>query len=248
LQSQNSLIEGEESFRTALERFRIFLGLPENVHIEVEEAAPSFVEVDYDVDSAVEVAMKNRLDVLNRTEQLQDVERSLRIARNGLLPDLNLDLSYGNAVDTAPAFDRSDIDNGSWSVGLTLGLPVDRLSERNAYRSAQIAYGRAKRDYERFLQELAVEIRSTFRGLVRGKQSLEIQRQLIEDQERNAKIAQIRLERGEVSNREVIDAQESLLEARNGLIQDQVDYEIARLTLLRDLGILFIDEHGMWTQ
>jgi outer membrane protein TolC len=248
LESENDLIEAEENYRLALDRFRIFLGLPENVHVDVVDAAPDFVEVDYDVDSAVEVALANRLDVINRTEQLADVERALSIAENGLLPDLNLELGYGIASDVVPIWERSDVDNGTWRLGLSLDLPVDQLDERNAYRSAQIAYGRAKRDYERFLQELAVEVRSTFRGLVRRKQSMDIQRQLISDQERNVTIAQIRLERGEVSNREVIEAQESLLQARNSLIQEQVDYEIARLSLLRDLGILFIDEHGMWTE
>lgn len=248
LESQNTLIETSEGYGAALDRFRIFLGLPENVRIEVEEQAPTFVTVDYDVDSAVEVALANRLDVLTRTEQLEDVERSVRIARNGLLPNLDFDASYGVASDTVPIGDSTRFDNGSWSLGFNLELPVDRLNERNAYRSAQISYSRAKREYENFLQDLVVDIRSTFRGLVRSTQSLDIQRQLIADQERNVKIAQIQLERGEVSNREVLDAQESLLQARNRLIQEQVDYEIARLSLIRDLGVLFIDENGMWIE
>lgn len=246
LTSKNSLIEAQESYRLELDRFRIYLGLPETVHIDVRESGPAYIEVDYDVDSAVKVALVNRLDVKNRTEQLEDVERSVRISKNGLLPDVNLDLSYGLSGVADPAFVHQHIDNDVWSLGVNVDLPVDRLNERNSYRTALLHFGRAKRDYELFLQGLVVEVRSTFRGLVRRTQSLEIQRQLIEDQERNVKIARIRLEQGEVSNREVIEAQESLLDARNALIQEQVDYEIARLGLLRDLGILFIDEHGMW--
>jgi hypothetical protein len=38
----------------------------------------------------------------------------------------------------------------------------------------------------------------------------------------------------------------SLLDAQNNLIDEQVSYEIARLQLLRDLGILFVDDDGMW--
>ena len=248
LTSQNTMIEAQESYRLALDKFRIFLGLPPGMHIEVQEDPPKYVEVNYDVDSAVQVAQKNRLDVLNRTEQLEDVERNLRISRNGLLPEVNLDVQYGLAGKGDPSFVHQGVDQDSWGAGIRFELPIDRLTERNAYRTAEIQYIRAKRDYEVFMENLIVDVQSTFRGLVRSTQSLEIQRQLIVDQEKNVKIAQIRLEQGVVSNREVLDAQESLLDARNALIQEQVDYEISRLGLFRDLGILFIDEHGMWNQ
>ena len=77
-------------------------------------------------------------------------------------------------------------------------------------------------------------------------QSLEIQRQLIGDQTKNLRIAELRFERGEIPNRDVVEANQALLDAQNALIDEQVAYEIARLQLLRDLGILFIDETGMW--
>jgi outer membrane protein TolC len=127
-------------------------------------------------------------------------------------------------------------------------VPLDETDERASVRRAQIGHRQALRSYDQFEQDLVVDIRSTFRELERRKQSLDIQRQLIADQERNVKIAQILFEQGENSNRDVVEAQQSLLEARNALIREQVTYEIARLGLIRDLGILFIDEHGMWTE
>ena len=62
------------------------------------------------------------------------------------------------------------------------------------------------------------------------------------------KIAQLRFEQGNFSNRDVVEAQQSLLDAKNALIEEKVAYEIARLGLLKDLGVLFIDEKGMWTE
>ncbi|MFN0006403.1 MAG: TolC family protein [Planctomycetota bacterium] len=248
LTSQNSLIEAEESYHLALDQFRIFLGLPEDRRIEVAPEEPVFVEVNWDVASAVEVARSNRLDLLNRKEQLEDAQRSVRIARNGLLPDLDLTLDYSRSGAADPAFTHQDLNDGSYSAALTLGLPIDRVAERNAYRSSQIGLAQALRSYAEFHDGLEVGVRSTFRELERRKKSLEIQAQLIADQERNAKIAQLRFEQGNFSNRDVVEAQQALLEARNALISEKVDYEIARLRLLKDLGILFIDEKGMWKE
>ena len=42
-----------------------------------------------------------------------------------------------------------------------------------------------------------------------------------------------------------MEAQEERSDAENELIQTQVDYEIARLQLLRNLGILKIDDYGI---
>jgi outer membrane protein TolC len=238
LNSQNDLIQAEEDLRRALDGFRIFLGLPPGIRVDVRDEAPEFVPITYDVDSAIEVALKNRLDVINRREQLEDSARSLRLAENGALPDLSLSASASDGTDS----------DAAWSAGLAFEVPIDRTDERASLRRAQISHRQSLRSYDQFEQDVVVDIRSTFRELERVKQSLDIQRQLISDQERNVKIAQLLFEQGVNSNRDVVEAQQSLLEARNALIREQVAYEIARLGLIRDLGILFIDEHGMWTE
>ena len=248
LTSQNSLIEAEESLELALDRFRIFLGLPDDQAVVVHDEAPAFVEVDYDVDSAVEVALLNRLDWLNQQEQLEDAQRGVRIAANGLLPDLALDLGYTQSSPPDSSFVGQSFEEGAYHAGVTLNIPLQQVNERNAYRSAQISLANATRAVAEYKDNLVVSVRGTFRELARRKQSLDIQTELISDQERNVKIAQLRFEQGNFSNRDVVEAQQSLLDAQNALIRERVAYEIARLGLLRDLGILFIDEKGMWKE
>ncbi len=248
LTSQNSLIEAEEGLKLSLDRFRIFLGLPETQPVDVQDEEPAFVEVDYDVSSAIEVALANRLDWLNRQEELEDARRGERIAQNGLLPDLALDLGYTLASTGEPSFTQQGFGAHSYSAGLSLKLPLQQVEERNAFRSAQLALASATRSVAEFKDNLIVSVQSTFRELARRKQSLEIQTELIADQKRNVKIAQLLFDQGNNSNRDVVEAQQSLLDAQNALIREKVSYEIARLGLLKDLGILFIDEKGMWKE
>ena len=166
--------------------------------------------------------------------------------RDGLRSDLDLNASFGLGSQASDSFTGQQVDDESWSVGLSWRPGVDRVFQRNAHRSAQIALDRALRAFDQFEQELAISIRRAFRELTRRKASLDIQRELISDQERNVKIARLRFQRGEVGNRDVVEATQSLLDARNSLINEVVNYEIARLRLLRDIGILFIDDEGMW--
>ena len=98
------------------------------------------------------------------------------------------------------------------------------------------------------IMKVITGIRNDFRQIVRIRQSVEIQTQLIEDQEKNLRKAQIEFDQGTASNRDVVDAQRSLVGALNDLIDERVNYEITRLGLLQDLGILFVDENGVWME
>jgi len=202
--------------------------------------------VRYDVASAVDAAFANRLDLLTRVEQVEDQTRVVAIARDGLLPDLNLQLTTGVTTEPSGQLGGGDPGRDGSSVQLALRLPVDRVRESNSYRASQIGLERARRDLDEFRENMRAEIERSFRELERRLESLDINRQLIDDQTKNLRIAEIRFERGDLPNRDVVEARQSLLDAQNDLINEQVNYEISRLRLLRNLGILFVDETGMW--
>jgi outer membrane protein TolC len=164
------------------------------------------------------------------------------------LPDLTLSAGAAVAADADGTFTGQELDRESYSAGLSLDIPVDRTLDRNAWKAARIRYQQELRGFELFRDELIVSVQSTFRQLERQRQSVEIQKELIVDQEKNVRIAQLLFEQGDNSNRDVVEAQQALLDAKNSLIREQVSYEIARLGLLRDLGVLFIDEHGVWKE
>jgi outer membrane protein TolC len=250
LNSQDSLISSEESRLLELDRFRVFLGLSKEQRVEVQPEAPVFTSANYNVEQAVELALGNRLDLLNRTEQLEDTRRGLGISKDNLRPDMSFTAGFGTSAPASGGFTNQAFGRDAFTAGLSLDLPVDRVSEGNNYRRAQINAAQAERDYEQFRDELVVQIRSSFRELERRRQSLGIQEELILGQEKNVRIAQLRFEQGGggVDNRDVTEANDQLLEARNRMIDERVNYEISRLNLLKDLGILFIDKEGMFQE
>ena len=60
------------------------------------------------------------------------------------------------------------------------------------------------------------------------------------------RVSEIRYEAGELENRDLLEARQSLIDAQNALIGLKVNHFIGRLRLLRSLVILFIDERGGW--
>jgi len=245
LGAQNALLEAREGYQLDRDQLKVFLGIPIEESVRITGQEPQFVDVGFDLGSALEVALVNRLDYLTRCDQLQDLERDVRLARDGLRSDLDLSAGIGIAGSPTGGFLDQHVDEESWDIGVTWSPPLNRVAEKNSHRAAQIRFDRAVRSLDQFEQTLRIEIRRTFRELKRRTSSLDIQRELIADQERNLKVARLRNEAGEISNRDVVEASESLLEARNSLINEKVSYEIARLRMLWQLGILFVDERGM---
>jgi outer membrane protein TolC len=56
------------------------------------------------------------------------------------------------------------------------------------------------------------------------------------------------LEAGMANMRDLREAQDALLVAQNSLTQAVITYRITELELQRDMGLLQVDENGMWRE
>ena len=54
------------------------------------------------------------------------------------------------------------------------------------------------------------------------------------------------LEAGRAQIRDILEAQEALLSAQNALTAAVINYQVTELELQRDVGLLEVDEKGLW--
>jgi outer membrane protein TolC len=247
LRVENDLVNERQGFALALDQFKLSLGLPISVELNLAPDPPEFRPVPVSLASAVDAAMANRFDLANAREILEDTERALRIAKQGLLPDLSLTATAGRTAATRDRPLDYRFDDRSRSIGLFLEVPLERTFERNALRRAEIALDRERRAYQGTRDALVVEVRETLRGLRQAEVNLRIQERLIEVEERRVRKATLDFEAGTIGNRDLLEAEQSLLDARNTRIQVLVNYEILRIELERSMGTLEIDDEGGWT-
>ena len=246
LTARNDLITEQEALAALLDEFKILLGIPTATRIDVADDKPAMRPVNIDLRSAIAAAIHNRLDLKTSAEQLEDAERNVRIARNGLLPELDLSASLG--FDGAKAGGDRMSYAGSQSIELSLTLPLDKVADRNAYKQARITRSRRERALSLARASVRVDVLNTYRRLRRLANSVSIQDQNVKLAERRVKNAQLRFELGQLGNRDVVEAESAKLRAQNAHIRAILDHEVARLQLKRDIGILFIDQDGAWKE
>jgi outer membrane protein TolC len=213
--------------------------------------------IDYELDSAVQFAKANRLDLMNRRAEVVDRWRKITVAADGLESDFDV---FANAnIATDP--DRTNpvafgAEASRYQVGFRIDGPLNRKFERNVYRAVLVNYQRARRDYMRLEDRVAQSVRRTMRELAAERLNFEIARQRLIVAARQVEEARLELnnpERGKEkagdssSTQDVLNALNDLLDAKNDLIGSWVDYESGRLELLLELEALQLDETGVYT-
>jgi outer membrane protein TolC len=193
-------------------------------------------------EDAVALAHKYRLSLVTAADQVDDATRAVKNSRNGLLPDVELTAAaeIGNEDET-PA---REIRGGTaeYRAGINIEWPLDRLAERNAYRRSLINLQRAQRNLAAERDRVTADVRDSLRAIRAAEISLEIQRLGIDLAERRMEFANIRLTQGAAnSNRDVVEAQNSLLDAQDRFERAKSQLQVRVLEYMRNTGTLRVD-------
>ncbi len=202
---------------------------------------------------AVELAFDHRLDLRTEHGRVFDAQRRVIVAANGLLPQLNLtgDAAFGErrSIATATAADgHLRPGDGAYSAGLQLELPLERTAERNLYRESYIRLESSTRDVQDLEDRIKLSLRDQLRSLQEERENYRIQELAVRVAERRVESARILLELGRPGfrMRDLLEAEEALLSAQNAFTGAMISYRLAELELQSDLGVLQVDEEGLY--
>ena len=253
LQAKNRYISSITSYRNALDRFKITLGLPQTTELRLDDKEIDLVRsagaktIYLSSQDAFLAALDHRLPLFNQIDRFEDNKRQVAIAANQLKAELNI-VGSSSVNNTCGATDYADFDfkDVRASVGLQLNLPLDRLRERNDYRATLINFESATRTLGQNFDELRNLLDRRIRELEQFRQSYEIQQNAVALAKNRVEGNQLRLKAGTVIFRRLSESQDALISAQNAETRALVDYLSARLNLLIDLGVLKTDQKRYW--
>jgi outer membrane protein TolC len=195
---------------------------------------------------ALKLALKNRMDLQVAIGEVYDAQREVIVRADAFRAELNLGGS-GRVVDTDED-GHLTFNRGQYAALLSLNLPVERTRERNDYRNSLINLEQATRSVQSLEDQIKFSIRNELRTLLESRESLRIQAQAVVVAEKRVKSNTIFLEAGRAQIRDLLESQDALLAAQNSLTRAVVDYRLAELQMQRDLGLLKVNEKGLWKE
>jgi outer membrane protein TolC len=207
--------------------------------------------IPYQLQEAETYAQNNRLDLMNLRGRVVDAWREIGVAANQLRSDLTVTASAN--VATKPGADAPfdfRASASSYTVGVQFSGPLNRVAERNVYRTTQINYEEARRNFMALSDNISASVRQDLRTLEQERINFGIARLQLISAARQVEATRDRLllvanASETTSTLDILNALSSLLQAKSRLIGSWANYESARVQLLFDMDALQLTPRGV---
>lgn len=215
--------------------------------------------VDLAPADAFQIALENRLDIMNNRAALVDSWRLIAFNADAL--QANLDVVFNGNMATSRNNPMSfDGSTGDLRVGLQFDAPFTRLLERNNFRQSLIDYQSDRRSFIRQLDGVNQTLRTLLRDLNQLELNLEIQRRAVAISIRRVDLTREELNEpvpppepgqpaaqfGPTAAQNLLTALSDLRNTQDNFMSVWLNHYATRMVLMRDLGIMILDEEGGW--
>ena len=239
-QAQESMVQSGAALQGALEQFRLLLGRPPSDPVEPESVSlgdPEQGEIE-PVELLVNRALVTRIELQELRDEVDDGRRNLAVARQNLLPQLDVGVGYSRVGFGDSFGDSLRLGDPRVDFFLATSYPLQRAGEKASKAVAELDLAARERNLRQRELEVEAEVRAAVRSIDRIRQSVELQREGLDFAVQQHRLATLRYQRGLASNFDVVDAEGSLVSARSSLVNLLTDYRVARAQLLRAVGTL----------
>ncbi len=263
------VIQAEYALKQAEDELRRTVGadLDPNIHpldVElVEKTEPSGELLNIDFNEALKRALERRSELAALREQLANEDTTVRLAHNGLLPDLSLAGFYtsngrgGNQIDTrtnpptvipsgiSRAFAQlTSLDFPTYGFNLQLRLPIKNRAAQADLGNALVAKRRGLYQIRQEEQAITLEVRNAVHQLEQAKLSVAAAKIARDLSQKNLEAEQRKYELGAQTIFFVLQAQTQLAEAQLTLLQAEIGYQRSVAAVERTTGTL-LEHHNI---
>lgn len=208
------------------------------------------------VEGAIRIAFENRPDFRSFADKVEDAQRHVAVAEDGLRAEVTLGGTAsvgetgaaGSGTDTKSGGGDFKVSEGKYGGKLNVDLPFERTAERNTYRESLIQLESAVRAYQSAEDALKQSVRSAIRTLRENREQLKIQFLAVSLAERRVSNNDLLFQAGRAEMRDVLEAQSALLSAQNSLFGAIKGYRMKELELQKELGVLNVTMDGVWKE
>lgn len=252
LGSRNLYVNSIATYFNTLDLFKNKLAIPLGTRIFLDDGElekltnTGLIPVEIDRAKAFELATKINLEILNSIDSFEDSKRKVAVAADQLRADLNIFADARIISDSPYDYTDFNIDDVRYNFGIELNLPIDRLLERNNYRSTLVSFEAELRNLELQLDLLKEAINRGLRTLEQRRQNFIIETEGIKIAKNRVQNNSLLLEAGRTTVQVLVDSQNAEIDAQNAVVAALVSYQNARLDLMLEIGVIETTSDNFW--
>jgi outer membrane protein TolC len=259
------ILQAEALIRRSEDMLKDLLNLTEGEELSPKKIIPldkpSFDQEEISLEEALNKALEKSPDLKMKKKTLETNELDLKVAKNQMLPGLDLEFSYWSPglSGTEIIFDPSNpfgppigteihppsdalkealgFKFNNWTVGLTLSLPLSIFTTKADYVRAKMEIEKGLLELKNLEKQVFLEVRNAVRDVetnFKRVQAYHVSRELAE---RRLEAEVKKLNVGLTTNYFVLQYQEELARRERSLeLNSLVSYNLAKARLEKSLG------------
>lgn len=225
------LINAENTYRNAIEDFKLAMGADLSANVEVGAGEMGAVEGEQEAARLIKSSVATRPDVRALDAQIESQQKTARSLRTGYLPTLQGSTGFTDSGE--------QLNNlaWNWNAGVTMNWQIFSGGQTYAQVSEaerMTASLQAQREATR--QQAATEIQQAVSAIRAGQAAILAGDEALRNARERLRLAEGRYEAGLGNAIELGDAQTALITVHSQQIQTRYQLEIARAQLLRAMG------------
>jgi outer membrane protein TolC len=232
-----SLIEANNNIDLTRSVLNKSLGLPLNEKTEIEkiEIVPEALKID--LDNLVKEAVDNRSEIKTVNYTLSANKENIRASRSGYFPSVFVSGNYTFSNPNQRYQPPLEEFKGTWDVGITLSWDIWNWggtssqviqAEQNLYQS--------QTTLDLLKENIELEVNQNYLSLKYAKEKLDVIIKTIEQADENLRTFQEKYNVQLATSTDIIDAENSLLQAKTNYTNALIDYKLAKVRLEKSLG------------
>jgi len=267
-QRKLQVVQSEYSLKQTEDQLRRTIGVdldPRLAALDLdltEPAEPVGELASVDPVQALQDALKSRPELEALQQQLANDDTNVKLAKNGMQPDLSFGSFYttsglgGNAIDTTgatpilvargglgDAFDQlSTLNFPTYGLTVQLRLPLRNRAAEADMGTALVSKRRDLYQLRQRQQAITLDVRNAVHSLEQAKLSITAARLQRDLWQKNLQAEQRKYELGAQTIFFVLDAQTQLVQSEQSLVQAQISYQRALVALEQATGQL-LEKH-----
>jgi outer membrane protein TolC len=221
---------------TARNSIQDVLGVPIGRPVLLLDREVRFEPIPLSLERWLAMGLRQRPEIRGVESQLEKSALTIRVARNALLPQLDVAASYGRA-QTASQFVKSlELGGDVWSVGAVFSIPLGNVAARAALAQAEIENTQLRTTLSQTKRQVELEVRAAVIKLETNVERIRALTVAIEQARGKLEVGRAQFALGQATNLDITDAQQALLAAETDLLTALVDYNIGLAELTAAVG------------
>ncbi|MGN0034048.1 MAG: TolC family protein [Candidatus Limimorpha sp.] len=231
----NNVVDTQISIDNSILNLKVLLSMDPEINLAIaypDTSAISEMAVLPSMNEAIERSLAYSPDLQISGYDIEIAQKSLKIARSGQLPSLNLSAGLNTGHDGFQDFGKQLGDRFSQNVGVSLNIPIySRGANRIKVKQSELSLQQTQFEYERNILTLRQTVAQEYQNVVSAYNSFLVSTQSKDAYLKSFEAYNARFIYGSITAVELLQQQNNYLNALNKYIQAKYSFILERKIL-----------------